>query len=115
MMSDLDKIIKDFNERSDALYKNCDDAMFAQELKHASELLLDLKEFRSGRLHRENFIETVLSVAVAFELDELDVAIFLIKRGIKLDDFSYNNDRYNYFKEFFEKHGLLKGAENDGN
>lgn len=84
----------------------------AKEHEQLAEWLKELKSFKEGQTARKDFIETVLSVAVNFELDELDVALYLVERGIKLDDFKYNNDRYNYFKEFFEVHGLLKGAEN---
>ena len=90
--------------------KNCLEC--AKEHEQLAEWLKELKSFKEGQNARKDFIETVLSVAINFDLDELDVALYLIERGIKLDDFKYNDDRYNYFKEFFEVHGLLKGAEN---
>ena len=111
LLNDLDDAIKhcEEKEREQAL-NGC--FACAEEHKQLAEWLKELKSFKEGQKSRKDFIETVLSVAVTFELDELDVALYLVERGIKLDDFKYNDDRYNYFKEFFEVHGLLKGAEN---
>ena len=112
LLNDLDDAIKHCEEKAQELYLNCDDYMCAREHEQLAEWLKELKSFKEGQKSRKDFIETVLSVAVTFELDELDVALYLVEREIKLDDFKYNDDRYNYFKEFFEVHGLLKGVEN---
>lgn len=122
MFNDLDEAIKHCEEKAEEkrafanMFVDKDDKddciECAKEHEQLAKWLKELKSFKEGQNARKDFIETVLSVAINFDLDELDVALYLIERGIKLDDFKYNDDRYNYFKEFFEVHGLLKGAEN---